>query len=533
MKSSPNNPIFKIIPYAVLIALLIMSIQAYRFVDNAIQKGHQSQFDIQVRDMYDLIYMRFLDCKQILEGSRGLFSASKSVERDEWKSYVAALNIKINYPGILGVGFGKKVTPENKQTTIDFVHTEGFPDFNITPVGDRSIYVPVFYIEPMAGVNLNAFGYDMYEEEVRRHAMDEAVNKNSPIMTGKVLLKQDSVNVVDPKPGVYLYLPVFTNGANVGTLDERKEHLEGFVYLPIRVYDLINAVFGANYPLMRVQIFDDPEQLPEHLIYDNLPSLKYAEYHVVKPLALFDRQMLVVFSYPGYPKNYLSVIVLMGGILISLLFSWMLQMARVLNSKAERLANQKTVDLARSHAQMEKYVHEIKDKENELLESKINLQSIIDNVPDALLTMDQEGCVLDANPAALTMFDKTFDQLRGANIQDVNPHLSIQSIVQELNANGRDSRMIDRQLISFKKSTGVMMDIEFSASVFIADGQKKIVLFLRDVTQLKRVQDMERQRVNTFERMNKLMVDREMRMMELKQQIQTLKAQLNSAKQDV
>jgi CHASE1-domain containing sensor protein len=47
---------------------------------------------------------RMSNHRQILLGGAGLFEASESVSREDWRHYVQRLDLETNYPGIQGVG---------------------------------------------------------------------------------------------------------------------------------------------------------------------------------------------------------------------------------------------------------------------------------------------------------------------------------------------------------------------------------------------------------------------------------------------
>lgn len=80
-----------------------------------------------------------------------------SVERDEWQSYVESLNITKSHPGIQGLGFAKVISPQEKNIFVDSVRAEGFPDFSLTPAGDRDIYTSILYLETFDERNRRAF----------------------------------------------------------------------------------------------------------------------------------------------------------------------------------------------------------------------------------------------------------------------------------------------------------------------------------------------------------------------------------------
>ena len=57
---------------------------------------------------------------------------------------------------------------------VESVRAEGFPDYQVSPPGERDPYSSIVYLEPFDARNRRAFGYDMYAEPVRLEAMQRA-----------------------------------------------------------------------------------------------------------------------------------------------------------------------------------------------------------------------------------------------------------------------------------------------------------------------------------------------------------------------
>jgi CHASE1-domain containing sensor protein len=74
----------------------------------------------------------------------------------------------------------------------------GFPDYEVKPPGPRDFYTSITHIQPFAGRNLRAFGYDMFSEPVRRAAMEAARDSGAAAATGKVTLVQEGARTCSP-----------------------------------------------------------------------------------------------------------------------------------------------------------------------------------------------------------------------------------------------------------------------------------------------------------------------------------------------
>jgi CHASE1-domain containing sensor protein len=177
--------------------------------------------------------------EQVLRGGVGLFDASQSVEREEWRAYVQALRVADNYPGILGIGFGPLIAPGERAALVQRLRAEGLDDYRIWPEGDRSVSAPVIYLERFEGPNRRVFGYDMMSEPTRSAAMRRAWDTGAASLTGVVKLATGSDN---PPQGMLMYLPVYRHGEAAAGGGPRPVAPAGFVYASFRLNTLMQAM---------------------------------------------------------------------------------------------------------------------------------------------------------------------------------------------------------------------------------------------------------------------------------------------------
>ena len=227
----------------------------------------QTYFDFRVREANSRIERRMMTYEQILRGAEGLFAASISVERDEFRAYVAALRLEQNYPGIQGVGFSLIVPAAGKNEHTAALRKEGFPTYAIRPEGERDPYTSIIYLEPFAERNLRAFGYDMYSESVRREAMEQARDSGRAAISGKVKLVQETEERV--QAGFLMYLPVYKNGVACDTVADRRANIIGWVYSPFRMNDLMTGLHGEHAAELGIEIYDGEEMADKTLMYDS------------------------------------------------------------------------------------------------------------------------------------------------------------------------------------------------------------------------------------------------------------------------
>lgn len=225
----------------------------------------QQEFTIQTQEIASTISQRIKAHEQILIGAAALFDASEIVSRTEWRAYIERLALPHYYPGTLAVGYSAVIQPQDLIKHTLAVRTEGFPDYQVRPLGQRDLYTSIVFIEPFAGRNLAAFGYDMFSEPVRRRAMTAAVDDNDARLSGKVTLVQENQGRV--QAGLLMYIPIYRSGLPTAKASERWLALQGFVYSAYRGDDLMHGIVGQRDHDIHFEIYAAGEQDEEMLLH--------------------------------------------------------------------------------------------------------------------------------------------------------------------------------------------------------------------------------------------------------------------------
>lgn len=194
----------------------------------------------------------------LLRGASGLFAASDRISREDFKTYVAQLDIVRNYPGTQGLGYSLRVPAARLEETIAQIRGEGRRDFRIWPDTPRAEYHAIVFLEPEDRRNLAAIGFDMHTDAVRREAMDRAWNSGRAAISGMVTLVQEIEYA--KQPGFLIYYPVYRGGEVTTVPEERRMALLGFVYAPFRATDFLRGKIVRMERLgIEVSVWDGPQ----------------------------------------------------------------------------------------------------------------------------------------------------------------------------------------------------------------------------------------------------------------------------------
>lgn len=353
------------------------------------QNYASQQFELHVRDVLDSIEERMHQQEQILLGGVGLFDASDKVTRADWQAYVERLNLTKNYPGIQGVGFSRYIRPDELNSHIEQIRSEGFPQYTVRPAGDRPAYTSIIYLEPFVGRNLAAFGFDMMSEATRARAMRAAVDSNLTTITNKVKLVQETHGKV--QAGLLMYLPVYKIGRSLATEQARWEALQGFVYSPYRMGDLMSGIMGHRALMLDFSIFDGNEN-EDARMYDSTDERRAtpAMMTTLRTIEVYGKSWTVRLSSrpefeAGIKSPLHSIVLVMGGG-ISLMFFMLVLFLISRREHAEKIAHEMTAD--------------IRANEQKLRQSEARIKAIVEGAEHLIISTDVDGMIQSFNGSA-------------------------------------------------------------------------------------------------------------------------------------
>lgn len=450
--------------WLVLAVSLSVSIWVGYFALRGDRRNEETEFNARVHDVSQLIQQRMLAYEHVLQGAAGLFAASQSVERDEWHRYVSRLDIGKFYPGIRGIAYAPRVARAEKELHVRQVRKEGFPSYSIFPEGGRDEYTPVVYVEPFAGRNLNAFGYDMFSDPVRRAAMERARDTGDAAVSGKIALLPSSGEAAET--GFLFYLPVYRNGWPAATVEQRRAALQGYVVSPFGMKDLMAGILGREHSGLEIELYDGSGVSPAAALYDSAPG--HSRPPRFSSRAGLDvaghRWTLVVSALPDTGRGigrYHPLIIFGFGVTISLLLFAVFRSMAESRGRALTLARSMSADYAKS---AERY------------------RKLFDEATDAIAVADAaSGEILDVNRAMEQLSGWSRSELIGKSqkmLHPSEPGAVSGSFVQHRSS--REGQVIETQLVT---RDGRIRDVEIKASSLELNGRKALMGFFRDITE--------------------------------------------------
>jgi PAS domain S-box-containing protein len=378
-----------------------------------------------------------------LRGTRGYFLGAgiDEVTQAGFRAYYESRDLAREFPGVMGIGFIRRVALAEEDTFVARARRQGAADFAIRALqphdGERRV---IQFVEPVA-TNRAAIGLDVASEANRLHASDLALASAEPILTGPIRLVQakqgSSLGLL-----MFLRMPLASGPAGLGV----DSGPGGYVYAPIQLDELLQSTdLGAD--LVTVGIVDVTDAgKPVDFQLGSAAAAAVGVAPVVLDQTIMSRDWrFTVTPLPALATSLhpLSPAAVGGtGVLASVLLA-------LLVGVSGRL---------RQHTQ-------------DGLSERTRLATMLDHASDGIIGLDLQGRVILWNKAATDLFGFTADEAMGKPLTGLTltpEHMAEDAHLLREALAGRATPPFETQR---SRRGGEPVDVEVSAGpMFDADG---------------------------------------------------------------
>lgn len=235
---------------AVLSAVTVFSACFYAWQGQV--REHRRQVQLQVDGLASAINQRLSHFKVALEMARGLTVASENVTREEWRKFTTSEGFFERVPGAYGFSYIHRVPVAELDRFEQEARADGVPSFSVF---DTLLYDPVpyedcaviKYIEPLDR-NRKALGLNVASIPVSSETMWRSVDRGEAVVSRRIHLQQTGQGQI----GIVMYHPIFPVGADVNTVESRREAVTGWVAASIVMDDFMSHGWASTWRDMDV-----------------------------------------------------------------------------------------------------------------------------------------------------------------------------------------------------------------------------------------------------------------------------------------
>jgi PAS domain S-box-containing protein len=406
----------------------------------------------------------------LLLSSSGQMETNENTTAQQFRTFVERLNLRERYPGVQGLGYALRVQREELEAFQTQMQLHN-PTYTVNPEYEREEYYPIVFIEPLDQRNQSVLGYDMSTEDVRWQAMQQARDTGQPVASGRVTLRQEKAD--DMQPGFLIYSPIYSGQNPPRTAEERRQRLLGFIYSPFRAQNFMKALpyLQTTNAGLHFAVYDSTEISPETFLYSNsdTPVSSTTPFYQTRTVSAAGRAWTLEFwSTPNFGDSVerdLVPIILSGGLTISfLVFVLARSQYRALLEAQRRSA-------------------ELRISQQELRQSRGQYQLVVENTEDLVNLLDMEGRYIYASPSHEKITGYSSSELLEKRLLDFVHQEDVKKVEKELAkiSTGKTMKTVYR----FRHRRGHYLSVEGVGSGITDEAGVPYVMVTtsRDITQ--------------------------------------------------
>ena len=397
---------------------------AFAFSHVSEQQRARLKFEHRASNVFDNLkenVARYLD---MVHSMQSFYASSESVTREEFDVFHGHLLTRRG--GTQALGWVPRVPRDQREQYESQARSSGFSDFQFTeraadgsirPVSDRPEYFPIYFIVPHAGNEL-AFGFDLGSNEARRNALALARDSGEQVATAPITLVQET----ERQTSFLVIVPVYTNGSDTTTQQNRRKNLRGFVTGAFRVGEIVGATLtaigGADF---RLSIVDTAAAGNNRALYDSGVDQTRPKSSESLPVLSRKIRWTSDLKVAGRPWKFDFVpsdnffasdsdndtwLVLAGGLMFTSLLGVFLMIISGRATQVEELVVDRTHELSETNLELEHEIAErkrfedalskthedlerrVEERTTDLKASEARYQDLYDHAPDMFVSVD-------------------------------------------------------------------------------------------------------------------------------------------------
>ncbi|SDD37695.1 diguanylate cyclase (GGDEF) domain-containing protein [Cupriavidus sp. YR651] len=412
----PYRPSMRLLSLSPAVLSLLVAAGGALLTAGAWQQAARLEHQVAAQDVdallgrtADALRDRLQENERLLRGAAALMAADPGTTRAQWRSYLYSAQLDELPPGTQSVGYAPVVTSQRLADVVAAAKADGLADFDVYPAGNRPLYAPILYVEPFGGRNARAAGFDLLSDPARRSALEAARDSGEARLTHGLNLVREAEAQTHQR-GALIFVPVFPAGKSAATREERSAALAGYVYVSMRLGDLMRGVSGPAAGELVLTLFEGPTRAGGvRLSGDGTEGERRDDGHA--PMLEAERQIqfggqtwtLHAATRPAFEVahtgQYGVRVLLLGGLatmLMAWLAGWLARERREARQQAVLAGQVRREENAGLRASLAR-------AEQTASTASLRYARLLDHAPFCVITFDEDGIVTGINRAGQRM----------------------------------------------------------------------------------------------------------------------------------
>lgn len=371
------------LPFA---AIFVTVLALFAYTSHSEQKRIESEFQAVTESASQSLQKNFEEYLDVLRAVEGFHSAAFNqidsdgvFERSTFRDFVEGFLER--HSGIHSLSWISLLKDADRELMMEstrrevgdaqFQITELNAEGNLVKAGNRSSYFVLNYVEPMEQ-NKRMLGFDVSTEPLWSEALNRARDTGMPAAT----IRTDLVRMKGRNnQGLVVFLPLYKSGLPHETIEDRRNHLEGFVMGVFRLKEVIvdgsRLLYGPvnESPLDSVQSGRGVPLLAGLLGHER--SLDLAGRRV-------SLQFAITQDYVASHRSLQAWSILAGGVMLTGLVGTYLLVSTGRAARIEELVDERTGEIILTNTWLQHEVAERKLAEQALTQIRDELEIRVD-----------------------------------------------------------------------------------------------------------------------------------------------------------
>jgi len=320
-------------PLFILAFGIALSALLGQFLLKSVREDAAERLERQAEQAKNALAARIQAYSDALYAVRALFQTSAHVTQQDFRQFVATLDLGTRYPALRILNYAAYVRESERPALVAQIRADatGEPwaqSFTIQPPPARPAYYVITHLAPFNG-NERSFGLDIGAAPFKPDALEYGRDSGKLVSSGRIIRFEDGVD------NIAMRIAVYRSGYPTETVEQRRAAYIGSVGAGFRIAQLMRGVLEAHdLQHLRLTVLDverSDGQRPEQkaLIFDSGVAASGApgrEYASRREIEMGGRHWELGFRAPEsrLVSDYdlqLPWVVFVGGVLTSLLLA--------------------------------------------------------------------------------------------------------------------------------------------------------------------------------------------------------------------